>query len=109
MSLKDPHKINWFRYSLDQLDEDEIRSQLLPYKGIGPWTANIYLMTVLGRPDVWPNGDRALAVATKEIKNLHEVPSDEDLECLAEAWRPWRAVAARMLWHYYLRTPRKKQ
>ena len=99
------------RFAIDtlaKLSTDEAYEILVAQRGIGPWTANIYLMTVLGCPDIWPNGARALAVAAKEVKNLKKVPSYDDLAVLAEAWRPWRSVAARLLWHHYLNTPRKK-
>ena len=62
---------------------------------------------VLGRPDVWPLGDIALAQAAREIKRLAMRPSGDELHALGESWRPWRAVAARVLWHHYLSTPRR--
>jgi len=89
------------------LDDDEVRRQLTAVKGIGSWTADIYLLMVLGRPDVWPLGDIALAQAAREIKRLAMRPSGDELHALGESWRPWRAVAARVLWHHYLSTPRR--
>ena len=77
-------------------------------KGIGHWTSDIYLLMVLLKPDIWPHGDRALAVAACEVFNMEHVPSYTDLQKMAEDWKPWRSVAARFLWHYYLSTPRKK-
>jgi DNA-3-methyladenine glycosylase II len=71
-------------------------------KGIGPWTADIYLLMALLRPDIWPSGDLALAIAVQRAKHLPTRPTPGDLEAIAEPWRPWRAVAARMLWHDYL-------
>jgi DNA-3-methyladenine glycosylase II len=71
-------------------------------KGIGPWTADIYLLMALRRPDTWPVGDLALAVAVQRVNRLSARPTPERLEQLGQAWRPWRAVAARLLWHYYL-------
>ncbi|MFO7631408.1 MAG: hypothetical protein R6W76_02655, partial [Caldilinea sp.] len=68
----------------------------------GAWTAEIYLLMVLRRPDAWPAGDLALATAAQQVKGLAQRPSPADLSVLAEAWRPWRAVAARVLWHDYL-------
>jgi DNA-3-methyladenine glycosylase II len=71
-------------------------------KGIGPWTADIYLLMALLRPDIWPAGDLALATAVQKLKGLAVRPGVEELEQIAQPWRPWRAVAARLLWHYYL-------
>ncbi len=70
--------------------------------GIGRWTADIYLLMALRRPDVWPKGDLALAKAAQQVKGLEELPGQDQLEELAESWQPWRAVAARVLWHHYL-------
>jgi DNA-3-methyladenine glycosylase II len=87
---------------LEQLDDDPARAALINVKGIGPWTADIYLLMVLLRPDSWPSGDLALAVAMQETKNLPSRPTPAELEQIAVAWKPWRAVAARMLWQAYL-------
>jgi DNA-3-methyladenine glycosylase II len=84
------------------LPGDEARRRLLALRGVGGWTADIYLLMALGRPDVWPVGDLALAVAAHQVKRLAARPTPAELEALAEAWRPWRAVAARMLWQDYL-------
>ena len=92
---------------LATLDDDEVRRRLTAIKGIGNWTADIYLLMVLGRPDVWPLGDIALAQAAREIKRLEVRPSGNELHAIGESWRPWRAVAARVLWHHYLSTPRR--
>jgi len=88
--------------NLGRLDDDEARSALMHVKGIGSWTADIYLLMVLKRPDVWPNGDIALATAAMNLKNLDSRPSYLQLAEMAERWRPFRSVAARMLWQYYL-------
>jgi DNA-3-methyladenine glycosylase II len=85
------------------------RSTLLALRGIGPWSADIYYLMALRRPDVWPVGDLALAVALQEVKRLRTRPAvDRQLE-LSAAWAPWRSVAARLLWHYYLTTRRTRQ
>ncbi len=84
------------------LPDDQARAILVARKGIGPWTADIYLLMCLLRPDVWPVGDLALQVAMQEIKGFDRRPTAVEMEALAESWRPWRAVAARLLWHYYL-------
>jgi DNA-3-methyladenine glycosylase II len=88
--------------ALDSLSDDEARARLMKIKGIGPWTADIYLLRVLNRPDVFPVGDRALVGAAQAINNLKASPTAKELELMAENWRPWRAAAARLLWHYYL-------
>ena len=75
---------------------------LTALKGIGPWTASIYLLMVLRRPDIWPRGDIALAVAAAEIKQLPQRPTQETLVTMSLAWQPYRSVAARILWHHYL-------
>ena len=74
---------------------------LVTLKGIGRWSAEIYLLSALGRPDVWPADDLALMVAVQRLKGLAERPTRAEMERIAEPWRPWRAVAACMLWHYY--------
>ena len=88
--------------ALETMDDQTARSELVKVKGIGPWTANIYLLTVLGRPDIWPSEDLALAVAAQKLKRLKARPTPKELESLSMVWKPWRAVAARLLWHYYL-------
>jgi DNA-3-methyladenine glycosylase II len=83
-------------------DETSIRTELKHIKGIGDWTVDIYLLMALQRPNVFPRGDLALAIAVQRLKNLPARPTPAELESLAEIWKPWRAVAARILWHYYL-------
>lgn len=88
--------------ALSRLSDEQVLVQLTGIKGIGLWSANIYLLMAMRRADIWPAGDLALAVAIKELRGLAARPSPEELEVIAEAWRPHRAVAARMLWQYYL-------
>jgi DNA-3-methyladenine glycosylase II len=88
--------------SLSALGDADVKSELMKVKGIGSWTADIYLLMALGRRDAFPSGDLALAVAMREIKRLDARPTAEELEAVGEPWRPWRAVAARLLWNYYL-------
>jgi DNA-3-methyladenine glycosylase II len=83
-------------------DDDTAMSLLIEIKGVGPWTAECYLLMALRRPDVWPAGDIALATAVQEVKRLRQRPSPRQLTRIAENWRPHRAAAARMLWHHYL-------
>ncbi len=93
---------------LAALDDDGVDEALTALPGIGPWTATIYRLMVLLRPDAWPVHDIALAQAAAELRGLSERPNATDMLALADAWRPWRAVAARILWHHYLSTPRPR-
>lgn len=87
---------------LDKESDESVIEKLTSIKGIGPWTAKIYLLMALCRPDVWPVGDIALATAVKNLKGLPVRPTQPELSEIALAWQPYRATAARMLWHYYL-------
>ncbi|MCB2109362.1 MAG: DNA-3-methyladenine glycosylase 2 family protein [Rhodobacteraceae bacterium] len=86
---------------LETLDDDAVRSALTALKGIGPWSADIYLMFAMGRPDIWPVGDLALQHGARLLMNLRKKPTPERLDKIGEAWRPYRSSAALMLWHYY--------
>lgn len=88
--------------AVEAADDDEARALLTNVVGIGRWSADIYLLMALGRPDVWPAGDLALAGAMRRAKGLIAVPTGTEQSAMAEAWRPWRAVAARLLWQAYL-------
>jgi DNA-3-methyladenine glycosylase II len=88
--------------ALERLADDEVRSSLMRLRGIGRWTADVYLTMCLLRPDVWPHGDQALATGAMELLGLPARPTFDELEALAEPWRPLRAVAARIIWHHYL-------
>ena len=96
---------------LARMGDDEVRMVLTRIKGIGLWSADVYLLMAMRRADIWPAGDLALAVAMKELMGLSVRPGPPELEQLAERWRPHRAVAARMLWQYYLakRRPQEAQ
>ena len=83
-------------------DDDAARSELIGLLGVGHWTADIYLLMALGRRDVWPDGDLALGAALRHAKRLETIPTAAEQRAIAERWRPWRAVAARILWHAYL-------
>lgn len=83
-------------------DDDAVRIALEAIPGIGPWTSTIYLLMVLGRPDVWPVGDIALQTAAAEVLRLDRRPGPDEMTRIGEPWRPWRSVAARLLWHDYL-------
>ena len=93
--------------ALRTMDDGSVRSKLMKIKGIGIWTADIYLLMVLRRPDVWPRGDVALTVAMQRVKGLVNRPSVEEMDSISHNWMPWRAVAARLLWHYYLSNGRR--
>lgn len=87
---------------LPQLGDDAVDAELTALPGIGPWTATIYRLMVLLRPDAWPVHDIALAQALAELRGFGARPDAAQMLTLAEAWRPLRAVAARILWHHYL-------
>ena len=87
---------------LARMSDDDVRMMLTRIKGIGSWSADVYLLMAMRRADIWPAGDLALAVAMKELMGLATRPGPVELERWAEQWRPHRAVAARMLWQYYL-------
>src|SRR5437868_14390847 len=87
---------------LARMSDEDARLTLTREKGIGLWSADVYLLMAMRRADIWPAGDLALAVAMKELYRLDRRPGPEELEQLAEQWRPHRAVAARMLWQSYL-------
>ncbi len=88
-------------HALADADEDTIKTQLTALKGVGPWSADIYIMFCLGRADGWAPGDLALRHAVRDATGADEIPSFPAMEDIAENWRPWRSVAARMLWAYY--------
>jgi len=88
--------------AVSRMEDLTVFDTLTRIKGIGPWTAGIYLLMALRRPDVWPSGDIALTNTVRKVKELHKYPSPSTLSRIAEAWRPFRSVAARMLWHHYL-------
>jgi len=88
--------------ALALVDDESVHRELQAIPGIGPWTSTIYLLMVLGRPDVWPAGDMALAAAVGEVKGLSHRPDTAEMTELGAVWRPWRSVAARLFWHDYL-------
>jgi DNA-3-methyladenine glycosylase II len=96
------HRKQFALHKLHELEDALAREQLMNLKGIGTWTADIYLLSALRRPDIWPVGDLALATAVQEVKRLRKRPSPERLEKMSAPWRPFRAVAARLFWHAYL-------
>ncbi|MFZ0610571.1 MAG: DNA-3-methyladenine glycosylase 2 family protein [Xanthobacteraceae bacterium] len=87
--------------SLADIDADAAHAALTAVHGIGPWTADIYLLSCLGHADAWPAGDLALQEAARLAFGLKTRPTAKEMVRLAEPWRPFRAVAARVLWTYY--------
>ena len=88
--------------ALQNLPDEEAKVQLMRIKGIGNWTADIYLLMALLRTDIMPKGDLALHIAYQRIKNLETRPSPDEFIEKTKVWKPYRSVAARLLWHFYL-------
>lgn len=86
---------------LHELSDVQTKVALTALRGIGPWTAEVYLLSALGRCNAWPAGDLALQVAVQILFTLDHRPDARALDRYADAWRPWRAVAARLLWSHY--------
>ena len=88
---------------LSSLPDEEVRNELIKLKGIGHWTVDVYLMHALQRTDLFPLGDIALVNSLKEAKQLHPHISKEEMLEIAESWRPYRTIAAMILWHSYIK------
>ncbi len=86
---------------LKEMDDDLAREYLMRIRGIGKWTADCYLMASLGRPDIWPENDIGLQEGVRRLKDLKERPSIEDMTSIARDWRPFRSVAANLIWADY--------
>jgi DNA-3-methyladenine glycosylase II len=84
------------------MDDESALAALVELKGIGRWSAEIYLMMALGRPDIWPVGDLAIQLGVQRLKGWTEKPSLAQLEAVAEPWRPHRSLAAKLVWHHYV-------
>lgn len=78
------------------------RAMLLAVPGLGPWSVDIYYLMALRRPDIWPQGDLALAIALRDVLQLTATPSRDEQQAIAERWAPWRSAAARVIWMEYL-------
>src|SRR5882724_2554230 len=87
--------------ALANIPADDAHAALVTLHGIGQWTADTYLLACLGHADAWPAGDLALQEAARLAFNLRTRPTTKEMGPLAEGWRPWRAIAARLLWTYY--------
>jgi DNA-3-methyladenine glycosylase II len=94
--------------ALPFLEDEAVSLTLKKLKGIGDWTADIYLSECLLRPDILPKGDIAMLEAFKVLKQLPERPSHEAFVAGTAHWRPWRSIGTRMLWHYYLSERKRK-
>ncbi|MGE3279673.1 MAG: DNA-3-methyladenine glycosylase [Alphaproteobacteria bacterium] len=88
--------------ALAAMPDDEARAALIALKGIGRWSAEVYLIFALGRPDIWPAADLGLQLAVMECLSLSERPSEKALREIGEQWRPWRSVASCLFWQSYL-------
>jgi DNA-3-methyladenine glycosylase II len=95
------HKGEFLVDALHQHPDEEITKALMALPGIGPWTADIYVLSCLGRADAWPTGDLALQASAADLFGLEKRPDARAMLGLAEDWRPWRSVAARLLWAHY--------
>jgi DNA-3-methyladenine glycosylase II len=87
---------------LKRLGDEEALAAITELHGFGPWSAEVFLLFALGRPDIWPADDLALRIAIQWLKALPERPDGKELRLMAEPWRPWRSVAACLLWQFYL-------
>jgi DNA-3-methyladenine glycosylase II len=94
--------------ALADMPADEAVARLIQVKGIGPWTADIYLLFCLGHPDVFPAGDLALRVAVADAFGMEAPVDPDELAAIAERWSPWRSVAATLFWAYYGASRQKK-
>ncbi len=88
--------------SLHELSDTDVKIELKKIKGIGDWTADIFLLMAMLRPDIMPKGDLALHVAFQKLLKLDERPKSDEFIEITEKWKPFRSVAARLLWHFYL-------
>ena len=90
---------------IHRMADDEAIAALVTLKGIGRWSAEVYLLFALQRPDIWPVDDLAVVLAVQRLKGLAERPSRAQMLEIGEPWRPWRSYAARLMWHYYRNAP----
>lgn len=94
--------------TLHKLPDAEVKATLIQLKGIGEWTSDVYLLMAMLRPDVMPRGDIALHAAFQKLTKAEKRPGSDEFIVMAEKWRPFRSVAARLLWHFYLSEKRKQ-
>ena len=86
--------------AVEQLEDEAAIAEITKVKGLGRWSAECFLLFSLGRPDVWPVDDVGIMIGAQQLKGLKKRPDAKKLARMGKAWRPWRSVAARMLWHY---------
>jgi DNA-3-methyladenine glycosylase II len=91
--------------SLHRMEDEAVIYELTKIKGIGRWSAEVYLLFALRRPDIWPVDDLAVVVAVQRIKGLEQRPSRKEMLVFGEKWSPLRSIAARLCWHYYNTVP----
>ncbi len=94
--------------ALNRMPDDDARAELTRLKGVGEWTSDVYLLMAMLRPDVMPRGDIALHAAYQRLTGADRRPSSDEFMAVAERWRPFRSVAARLLWHWYLSERRRR-
>lgn len=87
--------------ALGRMDDEAAIAHLIQAKGIGRWSAEIYLLFALKRPDIWPVDDLAVRMAVIKLKRLRKHPDPKRMQAIARPWRPYRSAAARFMWHYY--------
>jgi DNA-3-methyladenine glycosylase II len=90
---------------IGRTDDEAAIAELTKIKGIGRWTAEVYLLFAHRRPDIWPVDDLAVVVGLQRLKGWQARPTRKEMLAHGEAWRPWRSVAARLCWHYYSSAP----
>ncbi len=95
--------------SIHLLPDEEVKAEMLKLKGVGEWTCDVYLLMAMLRPDVMPRGDIALHAAYQKLTAMEKRPGSDEFIAIAEKWRPFRSVAARLLWHFYLSERAAKQ
>jgi DNA-3-methyladenine glycosylase II len=93
--------------ALHHLSDGDVKTELIKLKGVGEWTSDIYLLMAMLRPDVMPKGDIALHAAYQKLTGADKRPGSDEFVAMAEKWKPFRSVAARLLWHFYLSEKRK--
>ena len=90
---------------LAELDDDAVAKAITGIRGLGKWSADIYMLFALDRADAWPLGDLAIQVAAQKLKRMRKRPDRKRMETVARRWRPYRGVVALFLWHYYKGAP----
>ena len=90
---------------LAELDDDAVAKAITGIRGLGKWSADIYMLFALDRADAWPLDDLAIQVATQKLKRMRKRPDRKRMETVARRWRPYRGVVALFLWHYYKGAP----